>query len=83
MMNPEREFLLTAFSCYLDQLLEENKLLEHKVTELENKVTELDIDYEILRIELEEEQKKNLSKISSTSGSIELPHFITSTLYRY
>ena len=100
-MNPEREFLLSVFCCYLDhhphevkeqaldmcaryleQHEEATRLSEH-IKLLEDEVAELAIDYQILRIELEEEQKKNLSNSSSTSGSIELPHFLTSTFCRY
>ena len=91
-MNPEREFLLTAFSYYLDhhpgeakeqaidmcaKYLEQQekatRLSEHAKL-LEDKVDELEIDYQILRIELEIEQRKNCP--TRKLQSVELPDFL-------
>ena len=100
-MTPEREFILTAFSYYLDQhpneakkqamdmctkYLEQyektNRLEEHAQL-LEEKIDELTIDYQILKIELEIEQQKNLSSDGNTKRHIELPDFLSSAPRKY
>ena len=94
-MNPEREFLLTAFSRYLDQnphearkqaldmcekyLTQNEKTirLEEHCQLLEEKINEQNIDYKILRIELEIEQRKHLSprKSQNKQNAPQLPFF--------
>ena len=102
-MTPEREFVLTAFSQYLDhhphevrkqamdmcvKYLEQhekrNRLEEHAKL-LEEKVDELKIDYQILRIELEIQQQKNLALNNNNIHRqlVELPNFLSSFPRRY
>ena len=102
-MNPEREFLLTAFSHFLDQnpnkakenamdMCEKYLIQQEKTTRLsehckllEERNEEMLVDYQILRIELENEQQKNLStkKRSVKHSSIGLPDFLSNAPHRY
>ena len=62
---------------YLEQQEKADGLEEHTQL-LEEKIDELTIDYQILRMELEIEQQKNLSNDGNTKRHIELPNFLSS-----
>ncbi|NJK58878.1 MAG: hypothetical protein HC939_24335 [Pleurocapsa sp. SU_5_0] len=61
---------------YLEQQ-EKTTRLEEYCKLLEEKLDEIQIDYRILRIELEREQQKNLS-VNRQRQSVELPGFLFS-----
>ena len=62
---------------YLEQQDALLRLQEHCQL-LEEKIEEMNIDYQILTAELEEQRQKNSSRSNTTFKNIQLPNFLSS-----
>lgn len=88
--NQAKEQALDFCTKYLEQQEKTIRLQKHCKL-MEEKLEEIEIDYQILKMDLELEQQKNLLKDdpqhitpdSNISHSIELPSFLTSACDRY
>ena len=92
-MTPDREFLLTALTHYLDSsphkastidlctkyLEQQEKVLRLQKHRqlLEEKIEKMDLDHQILTAELEEQRQKNVSRSNTTFKNIQLPNFLS------
>ncbi|NJO97727.1 MAG: hypothetical protein HC764_18455 [Pleurocapsa sp. CRU_1_2] len=79
--NKAKDQAIDFCTKYLIQQDQTIRLAEH-ANLLESRLDEIQIDYQILRIELEREQQKNLS-LNRQRQSVELPGFLFSANRHY